>query len=92
MSAGVTIISEKSSVIRDEIVGTLGRSVTVYQGKGTQGASEDHSLEHEIIFTVVTRLEIGKLQNVINRIDDHAVVIQHNITNMQGGMINRKVH
>lgn len=89
---GVTIISEKSSVIRDEIVGTLGRSVTVYQGKGTQGASEDHSLEHEIIFTVVTRLEIGKLQNVINRIDDHAVVIQHNITNMQGGMINRKVH
>lgn len=89
---GVTIISEKSAEIRREIVDTLGRSVTVYKGKGTQGAPEDHALEHEIIFTVVTRLEIGKLQNVINRIDDYAVVIQHNITNMQGGLINRKVH
>lgn len=89
---GVTIISEKSAAIRKEIVDTLGRSVTVYKGKGTQGASEDYGLEHEIIFTVVTRLEIGKLQNVINRIDEHAVVIQHNITNMQGGLINRKVH
>src|SRR5687768_3847969 len=48
---GVTIISEKSGLIRKEIVDTLGRSVTVYKGKGTQGESEDHGLEHDIIFT-----------------------------------------
>jgi uncharacterized membrane-anchored protein YitT (DUF2179 family) len=86
---GVTIVSEKSDAIKAAIVDELQRGVTVYSGKGGHGKRGESVSENEIIFTVVTRLEIGRLQTLIKAIDENAFIIQHSINDMQGGMIKK---
>jgi uncharacterized membrane-anchored protein YitT (DUF2179 family) len=90
---GVTIVSEKSEEIRHAIVEKLDRGVTIYSGKGGYGKRGEKMQDSEIIFTVVTRLEVGALQTIINSIDSDAFIIQHSINDMQGGMMkNRRLH
>src|SRR5215213_1696638 len=87
---GVTIISEHSEEVRMAIVERLDRGVTIYSGKGGYGKKGENIKDSEIIFTVVTRLEVGKLQTMINNIDPEAFIIQHSINDMQGGMIKKR--
>ena len=87
---GVTIISERSEEVRHAIIEKLERGVTIYSGKGGYGKRGENMKDNEIIFTVVTRLEVGKLQTVINSIDPHAFIIQHSINDMKGGMIKER--
>jgi len=84
---GVTIISEQSDVIKNKIIDELGRGVTVYKGKKGYGKRGENNSENDILFTVVTRLEIGKLRNLISTIDNNAFIIQHSINDIQGGMV-----
>ena len=56
----ITIVSARSALIRERIVGDLKRGVTVYRGfGGLTGA------EQEILYCVVTRLEIGKVKTIV---------------------------
>lgn len=87
---GVTIISEKSTQIRAAIVNNLERGITIYNGKGCTGRHGERVKANEILFTVVTRLELGRLQNLILSIDNNAFIIQHSINNMQGGKIEKR--
>jgi len=90
---GVTIVSEQSEDIRNAIVEKLDRGVTIYSGKGGYGKRGENLKDGEIIFTVVTRLEVGKLQTLIKNIDPEAFILQHSINDMQGGMIKqRRLH
>jgi uncharacterized membrane-anchored protein YitT (DUF2179 family) len=87
---GVTVVSDQSEEIRRVITEDLGRGVTLYQGKrgfGTRGAREE---ETDIVFTVVTRLELPKLRSEIHRVDPRAFVIQHGIDDAAGGMLKRR--
>ncbi len=87
---GVTIISSHSEQIRKMITEELGRGATIYQGKrgyGTHGHKLDQT---EIIFTVVTRLEISKLKAEIEKIDTQAFVVMHSIKDTKGGMIKKR--
>jgi uncharacterized membrane-anchored protein YitT (DUF2179 family) len=68
----------------------LKRGVTVYQGKGGYGKSGEKTYETEILFTVVTRLEMGTLINLIRSVDEGAVIIQNSINDIQGGMVKRR--
>lgn len=86
---GVTIVSERSEEIKAAIVEQMKRGITVYSGKGGHGKGGESPGRNEIIFTVVTRLEIGKLQTIVNLIDENAFVIQHSINDIQGGMIKK---
>ncbi len=86
---GVTIVSAQSDAIKAAIVAQLNRGVTVYSGKGGHGKRGETTDENEIIFTVVTRVEIGRLQGLIKAIDENAFIIQHSINDMQGGMIKK---
>lgn len=87
---GVTIISEQSERIRQTITETLGRGVTIYQGKRGYRAGGDQNLEMDIIFTVVTRLELPELRNEIEQIDPKAFLIQHSIDDTSGGMVKKR--
>jgi len=82
---GVSIISEHSGAIRKMIIEYMGRGVTIYQGKG--GLSET---PQDIVYTVVTRLEIPKLLNEINKIDKRAFIIQQNLSDIKGGMVKHR--
>lgn len=86
---GVTIVSERSAEIKAGIVERLQRGVTVYSGKGGHGKRGGYDDDREIVFTVVTRLELGKLQSLIKAIDEEAFVVQHSITDMRGGMMKK---
>ena len=87
---GVTIITERSEEVRHAIIEKLDRGVTIYSGKGGYGKRGENLRDNEIIFTVITRLEVGKLQNLVNNIDPGAFIIQTSINDMQGGMIKER--
>jgi uncharacterized membrane-anchored protein YitT (DUF2179 family) len=87
---GVTIVSEYSDAIRHLIIEEMGRGVTVYTGKKGYGKRGESMSENDILFTVVTRLEIGKLQGLIQSVDDSAFIIQHSINDIRGGMVKQR--
>jgi len=87
---GVTIISERNDEIRKLIKNELKRGVTVYQGKGGYGKSGEKIYETEILFTVVTRLEVGTLQTLVRSVDEGAFIIQNSINDIQGGMVKQR--
>ena len=87
---GVTIVSEQSEAIREAITEGLGRGVTIYQGKAGFGRRGDRLTERDIIFTVVTRLELPQLRAEIQRLDPNAFVVQYGIDDAQGGIIKKR--
>lgn len=87
---GVTIISHKNEEIRQMITDKLGRGVTVYKGTGGYGKKGFVQNDTEILFTVVTRLEISRLRSEIEIIDDDAFVVMHSIKDTKGGMIKKR--
>jgi uncharacterized membrane-anchored protein YitT (DUF2179 family) len=87
---GVTIISHKSAEIRLMVSEKLGRGVTVYKGTGGYGKQGYVSKDTEILFTVVTRLEISKLKSEIALLDEDAFVVMHSIKDTKGGMIKKR--
>lgn len=87
---GVTIISPKHKEIAEMITQKIGRGMTVYHGLQGYGKSGHKSSEIEIIFTVVTRLEVSRLETEIIAIDPHAFVVMHSIKDTKGGMIKKR--
>jgi uncharacterized membrane-anchored protein YitT (DUF2179 family) len=89
---GVTIISSKNEEIRKAITKILGRAVTVYKGeKGyTKNLTPDDEIDIKIVFTVVTKLEVTKLKNLIKSIDKQAFIVMHSVENTYGGMVKRR--
>ncbi len=87
---GVTIVSEKSEEIRRMLIEVLGRGVTVYKGARGYGKRGDGNVEQDIIFTVVTRLELPQLRTEVLRIDPHVFLVQHNINDAAGGMLKKR--
>ncbi len=86
---GVTIISDDSEKIRLMITEKLKRGVTIYLGKSGFRKIGDNLMEFNIIYTVITRLEIAKLRTEIDKIDPHAFIIMNSIKDTKGGMIKK---
>lgn len=87
---GITIISSQSEKIRLMITEDLGRGVTVYAGKGGFGKNEIDLKEYDIVYTIVTRLEIARIKTEIDKIDDKAFIIMNSIKDTKGGMIKKR--
>lgn len=83
---GITIISSHSEQIRTSILEDCGRGVTVYKGMG----GLTHA-EQDILFCVVTRLEIPKIKTVVKGIDDAAFIAVHRIADATGGVMKKQV-
>lgn len=88
---GVTIISGASETIKHRLVNELGRGITIYKGeRGFLPGNFDVSADCDIIFTVVTRLELRKLKNLVYDTDPKAFVFANTIREASGGVTNRK--
>lgn len=86
---GVTIVATKSEEIREMIIQKMGRGVTVYLGKkGSQGLRETKNVD--VIYTVVTRLELGKLNTEIQKIEPDAFVVMTPVKDTKGGLIKKR--
>ncbi|MDT0552758.1 YitT family protein [Urechidicola vernalis] len=87
---GITIISERSERIRKMIIDKLGRGVTIYSGKGGYTKDGDEARSIDILYTVITRLEIANLKKEIDAIDTDAFIIMNSIKDTKGGMIKKR--
>lgn len=86
---GVTIVSSHSEEIRQMIISVMGRGVTVYNGKRGYGKSGE-TKNVEIIYTVITRLEINKLNTELLKITPDAFVVMNSVRDTKGGMIKKR--
>jgi uncharacterized membrane-anchored protein YitT (DUF2179 family) len=86
---GVTIISHHNNEICKMLIDELGRGVTVYKGKGGYGKHGNVS-EIDIVYTVITRLELSKLNAEIEKIDSEAFVVTSSAKDTKGGMIKKR--
>lgn len=80
----IIIISDLHALVREAIIRDLNRGVTVY--KGRTGLTD---VEQDIIFCVVTRLEIGKVKSLVREIDDAAFILVHPLADAEGGMLKK---
>ena len=88
---GVTIVSGNSEAIKYQLVNKLGRAITVYKGeRGFLPGKFEVSAECDIIFTVITRLELRKLKNLVSEVDPKAFVFANTIKEASGGLIKRR--
>lgn len=87
---GVTIISEAHEEIRIMLTERLGRACTIYEGKKGYRKDGGARLSMEIIYTVVTRLELARLSTEIDKIDKRAFVVMSLVKDLKGGMIKKK--
>lgn len=89
---GVTIISGESEAIKYRLVNELGRGITVYKGeRGYLPGEFEISKDCDIIFTVVTRLELRRLKNLVYQSDPKAFVFANTIKEASGGVV-KKLH
>jgi len=88
---GVTIISGQSAIIKEKLVMELGRGITVYKGeRGFLRQSFDVSQPADIVFTVVTRMEVRRLKNMVHEIDEKAFIFTSTIKEAAGGVLKRR--
>jgi len=59
----------------------MGRTVTVYKAHGGKSGED-----REILYCVVTRLEIGKVKTIVRAIDPNAFVVSHPLADAEGGV------
>ncbi len=86
---GITIISAKDEQIKEMIIYDLGRGVTVY--KGVRGFGKKGETKNvDIIYTVITRLEISRLKAEVEKIDPHAFVVMSSVKDTKGGIIKKR--
>ncbi|MGV3637444.1 MAG: YitT family protein [Flavobacteriales bacterium] len=89
---GITIISPNHAEIREVIANEMGRGVTVYTGKRgfTKGAG---AYEVDILYCVITRLEVGRFLSEVEKIDPNAFVVTNPVKDVRGGiLLKRRAH
>jgi uncharacterized membrane-anchored protein YitT (DUF2179 family) len=81
----ITIISGQHAAIREQITRDLGRGVTIYAGYGGLTRTEQ-----DILYCVVTRLEIGRVRAIVRDLDAGAFVVFHPLSGVEGGVMKAK--
>jgi uncharacterized membrane-anchored protein YitT (DUF2179 family) len=86
----VMIVSEKSEEIKEAITKKMGRGVTILKGKGGFGKKGHQTREYDVIYTVITRLELQKMKTEIAKLDEEAFVVENSVNDIKGGMIKKR--
>jgi len=83
----VIVISRQSDLIRQAIIRDLRRGVTIFKGRGGLSGTE-----HDIIYCVVTRLEIGRVKSLVKQFDPDPFIVVQGLADAQGGVVKKHVH
>jgi uncharacterized membrane-anchored protein YitT (DUF2179 family)/predicted metal-dependent HD superfamily phosphohydrolase len=86
---GVTIVSAgKSDELKEYLVESLGKGITIYKGeRGFMKGRFSESQPCDIIYTVVTRLEVRRIKNSLHGIDPKAFIFTSSIKEATGGIL-----
>lgn len=82
----VLIISHSHSQIQ-VMIAENGWGVTVLKGEKGYGKRGHLQAGTDVLWVIVTRLELSRLMNLIDEIDQHAFVAQYGIDNIKGGKV-----
>jgi uncharacterized membrane-anchored protein YitT (DUF2179 family) len=82
---GVMIVSKQHEAIRQSILAQMGRGVTAFKAQG--GYTE---VEQYVLYCVVTRLELTKLESIVRARDASAFVVISPIHEVNGGVVKRR--
>lgn len=86
----LTIISPKSDDIRIMITEKMNKGVTIFSGKRGFGKKGCTLEQTDIVYTVITRLEITELEREIDKIDPGAFIIYSSINATKGGHVKKR--
>ncbi len=82
---GVMIVSAQHEAIRQGILSELGRGVTAFKARGGYTAAEQ-----QVLFCVVTRLELSRLDAIIKTHDPGAFIVIQPVLDISGGVIKKR--
>ncbi len=88
---GVTIISSHHEEIRKMITQDMQRGITVLRGKRGMG-SHGPTHDADVLYCVITRLEVGRLTESIEKIDPNAFVVMSPVRDITGGLVKKRRH
>jgi len=86
----VIIVSRKSHDIKTAIIEKMGRGVTILKGKSGYGKQGHREHDIDVLYTVITRLELQKLKTEIAKLDAEAFVVENSVNDIKGGMIKKR--
>lgn len=86
----VTIISPKSDLIKNVIMRNLHRGVTVYKGERGFGKTTIENKDIDILFTIITRMDVQRLVSRVQQIDPTAFIITNSVSEVRGGLVKRQ--
>lgn len=84
---GVLIVSVNHEAIRQSILSELGRGVTAFKARGGYT-----STEQQVLFCVVTRLELSRLDTIVKTHDPGAFVVIQPVLDISGGVIKKRAY
>jgi uncharacterized membrane-anchored protein YitT (DUF2179 family) len=83
----VIIVSDHYADVSDAILDRLGRGTTKLKGKG--GYTDE---DKEVIYAVVTRLEVTKLKAIVHEVDPKAFITIMNTQETKGAQFKSAIH
>lgn len=84
-SKGVMIVSDHPHEIAEVLMARLGRGVTILHGQGAYSGDSK-----QVLYSVITRLEIAKLKTIIKEIDESAFVTINEVHDVMGGKVKKR--
>jgi uncharacterized membrane-anchored protein YitT (DUF2179 family) len=84
-SKGVMIVSDHPHEIAEVLMARLGRGVTILHGQGAYTGEQK-----QVLYSVITRLEIAKLKTIIKEIDENAFVTINEVHDVMGGKVKKR--
>lgn len=84
-SKAVMIVTDKPDEITETLMARLGRGVTVLHGSG--GYTKERK---DVLYCVITRLEMAKLKSIVDEIDEGAFVTFNDVHEVMGGQFKKK--
>lgn len=85
-SKGIFIITTCYDDVSDAIVHDMHRAVTRLHGQG--GFLKD---DKDVLYCVISRLEVTKLKQVVRDIDPSAFITVFDVQEVEGGLVGKKV-
>lgn len=75
----ITIISQNPEPIAQMLDQDIGRGVTILSGRGYYSKKET-----DVLYCVINKLQLTRAKRMINKIDEHAFVVVHDVRDVLG--------
>ncbi|TAE31293.1 MAG: YitT family protein [Cytophagales bacterium] len=86
----VIIVSDHAEALRELLTEELGKGVTVLKGQKGYGKRGLTRQDTDVLYSVVTRLELSRLRDAVDRVDPNAFLIHHSIDDARGGLVKER--